>query len=312
MKKTIAPQKFISFLSVLLVSVCFVTSVVGAGLQEWHLALSRSLVCADFILLLRPLRRGESPLPTILAITGSILVAALPLAGLGNLALYVCAGFAGVYMTSRYVGLLSDVKPLFKNDSPLRFLEEYSTCVQFLLACIAALIVTGEEGWLSLIVSALLFAASMITVAGGRIPALSRDKEQTLKDMIRGDLRSSPYVAKDTDDRMNVLYTRVKDYMDKDRPYLDEEFSLSRMASDLFTNKSYLSRVINYYSGRNFKQFVNYYRVRYAVELIKKDQHLSVLELATMSGFRSTVTFNIAFKLNMNDSPGSYCRNAFV
>jgi len=146
----------------------------------------------------------------------------------------------------------------------------------------------------------------------GRLPALKKEKENSVRDIIKGNLRSSPYVAMDVDSRMNSLYTRAVDYMESRKPFLDEDFSLAAMSTALFTNKSYLSRVINYYSGRNFKQFVNYYRIRYAVDMIRKDPRLSVMELATMSGFHSVVTFNVAFRLNMNDTPGSYCRNVFA
>lgn len=91
--------------------------------------------------------------------------------------------------------------------------------------------------------------------------------------------------------------------MENKKPFLDDEYSLSDMAASVYTNKSYLSKTINILSGRNFCQFVNYYRIMYAVELMKKDPHLRVAELAIMSGFHTVVTFNMAFKMNMNLTP---------
>ena len=61
-------------------------------------------------------------------------------------------------------------------------------------------------------------------------------------------------------------------------------------------------------SGKNFRQFINSYRIRYSVELMKKNPRLRMDEVATMSGFHSTVTFTMAFKANMGETPGEYAQ----
>ena len=48
------------------------------------------------------------------------------------------------------------------------------------------------------------------------------------------------------------LYDRCCRYMADRKPFLVESFSLGDLASVLFTNKVYLSKTINYYSGKNF------------------------------------------------------------
>ena len=78
------------------------------------------------------------------------------------------------------------------------------------------------------------------------------------------------------------------------------------MAEHLYSNKLYLSRTINLLSGRNFRQFVNYHRVQYAMSLFKKDPRLKVAEAATMSGFHSTVSFNMSFKVNTGRTPSEW------
>ena len=75
------------------------------------------------------------------------------------------------------------------------------------------------------------------------------------------------------------------------------------LAETLYSNKLYLSRTINTLSGRNFRQFINYHRIQYAISLFKKDPRLKVGEVATMSGFHSSVSFNMAFKVNMGKTP---------
>ena len=91
------------------------------------------------------------------------------------------------------------------------------------------------------------------------------------------------------------------------KPFLVESFSLGDLASVLFTNKVYLSKTINYYSGKNFRCYINYYRVMYAMELFRKNKSLTVSELGALAGFHSGTTFNQAFKVVMQESPSTWC-----
>lgn len=103
------------------------------------------------------------------------------------------------------------------------------------------------------------------------------------------------------------LYDRCCRYMADRKPFLVESFSLGDLASVLFTNKVYLSKTINYYSGKNFRSYINYYRVMYAMELFRKNRSLTVSELGSLAGFHSGTTFNQAFKAVMQESPSTWC-----
>ena len=103
------------------------------------------------------------------------------------------------------------------------------------------------------------------------------------------------------------LYDRCCRYMADRKPFLVETLSLGDLANVLFTNKVYLSKTINYYSGKNFRSYVNYYRVMYAMELFRKNKALTVTELGTLAGFHSGTTFNQAFKAVMQESPSTWC-----
>ena len=106
--------------------------------------------------------------------------------------------------------------------------------------------------------------------------------------------------------KMMSLYKRAVEFMLEKRPFLDESFDLEHFAKTLFTNKVYLSRTINALSGRNFRQFVNYYRVQYSTELARQDPRLRVEELAMMSGFHTVVSYNMAFRLFMSETPSEW------
>ena len=105
---------------------------------------------------------------------------------------------------------------------------------------------------------------------------------------------------------MRELFAKVVAMMESSQPFLNEDYSLQELAMNLYTNKTTLSRAINLVSGMNFRQFINGYRVRYSVELMKKNPRMRVEELTEMSGFHSTVTYTMAFKANMHVTPGEY------
>lgn len=112
----------------------------------------------------------------------------------------------------------------------------------------------------------------------------------------------------DETQRMDLLFQRIEAYMQRERPYLNEDFTLGELAREMLTNKGMLSKTINSKSNHNFCQYVNSYRIQYAVSLMKEDHRLKVLELSYMSGFHSVASFNMAFKLFMNDTPSEYMR----
>ena len=103
------------------------------------------------------------------------------------------------------------------------------------------------------------------------------------------------------------LYDRCCRYMADRKPFLVESFSLGDLANALYTNKVYLSKTVNYFSGKNFRNYVNYYRVMYAMELFRKNKSLKVAELGSLAGFHSSTTFNQAFKAVMEESPSTWC-----
>lgn len=115
-------------------------------------------------------------------------------------------------------------------------------------------------------------------------------------------------VLTEDESKMKMLFDRVEEYMEEKKPFLEEDFQMSDLAEAVFTNKAYLSKTINKVYGNNFCQYVNSYRVKYAVELMEKDDRVKVVELAMLAGFHSVVSFNMAFKLFMNTTPSEYQR----
>lgn len=114
---------------------------------------------------------------------------------------------------------------------------------------------------------------------------------------------SSRYV----EDTSQFLYDRCCRYMMDQHPFLVADYTLQDLANAVYTNKVYLSKTINYYSGKNFRQYLNYYRIMYALDLFRKDRSLRIQDLSDLSGFRSTTCFLRCFKSVMGEQPSHWC-----
>jgi AraC-like DNA-binding protein len=104
------------------------------------------------------------------------------------------------------------------------------------------------------------------------------------------------------------LRDRLVDYFEQDKPYLRQKLAIKEVALHLYSNKTYLSRVINDYYCNNFNQFVNYYRVEEAKKMFNANEELSIHKLCTLSGFGSMATFTIAFRIFVGKSPAEWCK----
>ena len=104
------------------------------------------------------------------------------------------------------------------------------------------------------------------------------------------------------------IYERIVTYFDKEKPYLNSELAIADLVKVLYSNKLYISRSISQFTGRNFRQFVNYHRVKYSMECFRENPDLKVHEMGAMSGFNSVVSYNMAFRLFMGENPSDWCR----
>lgn len=220
------------------------------------------------------------------------------------------------YIVALTAKKFSGIRRLFRNSAVWHNVEEYSRFVfsfAFLAVCLLALCSFHIPGDLSdvmalssLVLMLCLFALLYTKAVSGRTFMLLPEVEKKIKEIIKGNLRTS-YVDKAEEDRkMNNLYTRIMHVMDEKKPFLDSEFDMDELADIMYSNKLYLSRTINVMSGRNFRQFVNYHRIQYAMDLFKKDPKLHISEVSEMSGFHSPVSFNMSFKINTGKTPSEW------
>ncbi|MGM9747482.1 MAG: helix-turn-helix domain-containing protein [Candidatus Cryptobacteroides sp.] len=122
------------------------------------------------------------------------------------------------------------------------------------------------------------------------------------------DVAIEAVVESKTEHSCMEVFVRLKQYFEDEQPYLNMDLTIYDVAHKLLTNKVYISKAVNMYADKNFCQFVNYYRIKYALDIFERDPDIRLGQLAQQSGFRTLATFNMAFKLNVNESPGEWCR----
>lgn len=221
-----------------------------------------------------------------------------------------------VYMVYRAAIKYHRIRPLFRNSAVWNAVEEHARCMYVVLllflleACMMA--IYFDSVTICFITGIAMCVFSFICYlrsSTGRLLFLPEKKEIVIKEAIDGNLREIKVDKPDEGQKMALLYGRILEYMEKNAPFLEEDFSLPQMATDLYSNRVYLSKTINMMSGRNFCQFINWYRVTHAKEMMRKDPHLKVLEVATMSGFHSVVSFNQAFKMYEGTTPSVWLQS---
>lgn len=107
---------------------------------------------------------------------------------------------------------------------------------------------------------------------------------------------------------MDSVRVRLLDYFEKQKPYLNPDIKITDVAHAIFTNKTYISKILNDSMDISFTSFVNRYRIKEAVRQFREDTELKVSELYSNSGFNNLPSFNTAFKINMGMTPSEWCR----
>ncbi|MDH5717121.1 MAG: AraC family transcriptional regulator [Spirochaetia bacterium] len=85
----------------------------------------------------------------------------------------------------------------------------------------------------------------------------------------------------------------------------NENITLPDLARMLSVSRSQLSEYINGIQKKSFRDFVNYYRIEDAKELIISSDY-KIIDIAYMTGFNSISSFNIAFRKHTGINPLEY------
>ncbi len=113
-----------------------------------------------------------------------------------------------------------------------------------------------------------------------------------------------PVIEKDI--KSTELKDRLLKYFEEQKPYLNKDLKMQDLAQALFTNRSYISHVLNKDFNSSFYTFINNYRIEYAIKLMEEKPDLSVDYYVNASGFKSRSVFFLQFKVYKKCTPYTY------
>jgi adenylate cyclase len=99
-------------------------------------------------------------------------------------------------------------------------------------------------------------------------------------------------------------------YITTKKPYLSPDLSLRLLAKQIDIHPNQLSWLLNESIGKNFNEFINYYRVEAfkALSNDPKNRHITLMGLAYDSGFNSKTVFNTYFKKETGLTPKQFIK----
>lgn len=104
---------------------------------------------------------------------------------------------------------------------------------------------------------------------------------------------------------------KLEEYIREKELYLNPKLSLSDLAVEMGTNRSYLSNCLNNELGITFYDYINSFRLEKAKEILDDSGFEGCIEdVAIRSGFNSVSTFRRSFQKKYGCTPSQYRKNA--
>lgn len=109
-------------------------------------------------------------------------------------------------------------------------------------------------------------------------------------------------------DKAEVYRDRLLHLMKTEKPFIETDLSLQKLAKKLAIPSHHLSQVINEKLQQNFFEFVSSYRIAEAKKLLADpaQRNLNIAEIGFNVGFNSLSTFNAAFKQHAHMTPSQF------
>lgn len=105
---------------------------------------------------------------------------------------------------------------------------------------------------------------------------------------------------------VDTLCLKLKQIMEEERLYLDEDITIKQVADELHLTIHQLSELLNVKLMMNFNTFINHYRIQEAKQMLIDEPDRSVLSIAYAVGFNSKSSFYDAFTRFTGQTPVQY------
>ena len=114
-------------------------------------------------------------------------------------------------------------------------------------------------------------------------------------------------------DRQKEIWDKLESHMVQARLFTDSDLNLDKLAQLTGINKYHISETLNTYAQKPFYQYINEYRIRYAIEKIenlhRKQLPINLLTLSYDAGFKAKSSFNRYFKEITGITPSEHIKS---
>lgn len=114
-------------------------------------------------------------------------------------------------------------------------------------------------------------------------------------------------------ERQKAIWDILEQHLKLHQTFTDSELSLDKLAVATGINKYHISETLNGYAQRSFYQYINEYRIQYAIDRMTKlhqqEIPVNVLSLAYDAGFKAKSSFNRYFKEITGFTPTEHLRS---
>lgn len=116
--------------------------------------------------------------------------------------------------------------------------------------------------------------------------------------------------SKLTEDDIDKLFSKISNYLEKTKLYLNNELTLPILAKNLSVSSNQLSQVINSKTNLNFNEYINAFRIIEAQKRLISEEYknITIEGIGKSVGFNSKATFFTAFKKICNITPSEFIK----
>ncbi len=164
--------------------------------------------------------------------------------------------------------------------------------------------------WLNIVAGTVfLLTACWFILKALNHPELFRRVDSTLQPT--NDFAKTLETENKTDETKNFQIEQLRNFMVEKEPFLEPSLTIQELAHQVGIPVRDLSVLINHHINQHFFDFVNEYRVKKAMTILKDPtkKELTVLEILYEVGFNSKSSFHTSFKKYTNQTPIEFRNN---
>ena len=146
--------------------------------------------------------------------------------------------------------------------------------------------------------------ACHLNVADYLLKPIDREELMELLERLVKDIRREHLSSQILAEKKETTEQKILGYIREH--YMEQSFSLGKLAEEFHLSQSYLTRLIKQETGSSFSELLTSLRIDMAVALLVGNPDMKLVEIAEKTGFASQHYFSRVFKEKMGVPPADY------